>query len=81
MSCDRSQIFDRFYRIPNGDRWKHNGIGLGLTSVKKLSEYLGGSIVVESGNGQTCFTVKFPLIVRERYCSFPVQKLGSISAF
>ncbi|NJN57119.1 MAG: HAMP domain-containing histidine kinase [Leptolyngbyaceae cyanobacterium SL_5_9] len=61
LEGDRSQIFDRFYRIPNGDRWKHNGIGLGLTLVKKLSEHLGGSIVVESGNGQTCFTVKIPI--------------------
>jgi signal transduction histidine kinase len=60
-ASDRSQIFDRFYRIPNGDRWNHKGIGLGLTLVKRLSEHLGGSIVVESDNGQTCFTVEIPI--------------------
>lgn len=56
-----SRIFDRFYRIPNGDRWKHNGIGLGLTLVKKLAEHLEGSVRVESGAGQTCFTVEIPI--------------------
>jgi signal transduction histidine kinase len=55
------RIFDRFYRIANGDRWKHNGTGLGLTLVKKLTEHLGGAIQVESGDGQTCFTVEIPI--------------------
>lgn len=58
---DRSQIFERFYRIPNGDRWKHDGTGLGLTLVKKLTEHLGGTIQVESGAGKTCFTVEIPI--------------------
>ena len=56
-----SQIFAPFYRIPNCDRWKYNGTGLGLTLVKKLTEYLGGSILVESGAGQTCFTLAIPI--------------------
>jgi len=55
------RIFDRFYRIPNGDRWKHNGTGLGLALVKKLTEHLGGVIRVESEAGQTCFTVEIPV--------------------
>lgn len=54
------QIFERFYRIPNSDRWKHIGTGLGLALVKKLVEHLNGSIAVESGHGQTCFTVTIP---------------------
>jgi signal transduction histidine kinase len=56
-----SRIFDRFYRIPNGDRWKHDGTGLGLALVKKLTEHLGGVIQVESEAGQTCFTVEIPV--------------------
>jgi signal transduction histidine kinase len=56
-----SRIFDRFYRIPNGDRWKHDGTGLGLALVKKLTEHLGGAIQVECGDGQTCFTVEIPV--------------------
>ena len=30
------RVFDRFYRIPNNDPWKHGGTGLGLALVKKL---------------------------------------------
>lgn len=58
-----SRIFDRFYRIPNGDRWKHDGTGLGLTLVKKLTEHLGGAIQVDSKAEQTCFTVEIPIDV------------------
>lgn len=56
-----SQIFERFYRIPNRDRWKYDGTGLGLTLVKKLTEHLGGSIQVKSEAGKTCFTVEIPI--------------------
>ena len=30
------RIFDKFYRIPQNDPWKHGGTGLGLALVKKL---------------------------------------------
>lgn len=52
------RIFDKFYRIPNNDPWKHGGTGLGLALVKKLVEQMDGKIQVESTNQQTCFTVK-----------------------
>ncbi len=58
---EHSHIFDRFYRIANGEHWKHDGTGLGLTLVKKLTEHLGGTIQVECGDGQTCFTVEIPV--------------------
>jgi signal transduction histidine kinase len=48
-------IFDRFYRVPSGDPWKQGGTGLGLALVKKLVEYLNGTIQVESHSGRTCF--------------------------
>lgn len=56
-----SRIFDRFYHITNRDRWKHNGTGLGLVLLRKLTEYLGGSILVKSGCGQTSFIVELPI--------------------
>ncbi len=52
-------IFEKFYRIPSPDPWKQGGTGLGLALVKKLVSYLGGSISVHSGNGQTTFTLEF----------------------
>ncbi len=55
------RIFDKFYRVPHLDQWKHGGTGLGLALVLKLTERLGGSIWAESGSGQTCFTVELPL--------------------
>lgn len=48
-------IFDRFYRVPSGDPWRQGGTGLGLALIKKLVEYLNGTIQVESGSGRTCF--------------------------
>ncbi|HEY9883197.1 MAG TPA: ATP-binding protein [Thermosynechococcaceae cyanobacterium] len=65
--CDR--IFDKFYRIPNSDPWKHGGTGLGLALVKKLTELLGGQIHVCSGDGQTTFRLEF------RYGSAAADKL------
>ncbi|MEW5857623.1 MAG: ATP-binding protein [Cyanobacteriota bacterium] len=55
--CDR--IFDKFYRIPNNDPWKHGGTGLGLALVKKFADQLGIRISVESSYGQTTFILKF----------------------
>lgn len=56
---ERSRIFEPFYRLPNGDRYKQGGTGLGLALVKKLVESLNGSIQVESGMGKTCFVIEF----------------------
>jgi PAS domain S-box-containing protein len=56
-----SRIFDKFYRIPNSNPWKHGGTGLGLALVQKLVTYLHGSIRVESANNEICFTVELPV--------------------
>jgi PAS domain S-box-containing protein len=57
--CDR--IFDKFYRIPNNDPWRHGGTGLGLALVKKLVEHLGGTIKVLSENKKTTFVIHLPI--------------------
>jgi PAS domain S-box-containing protein len=56
-----THIFDKFYRIPNNDPWKHGGTGLGLALVKKLVEPLGGSIQASSCDRLICFAVELPL--------------------
>lgn len=58
---EQSRIFEPFYRIPQSDRWQHGGTGLGLALVKKLVEYLQGTIEVTSSQGWTTFTVQLPL--------------------
>lgn len=58
---ERDRIFQAFYRIPNHDPWKYGGTGLGLALIKKLTEYLGGTLEVRSGDRQTHFTIKLPL--------------------
>jgi len=55
------RIFDKFYRVPHGDPWKHGGTGLGLALVKKLMEHLGGTICAESDRKQVRFNLQFPL--------------------
>ncbi|MDJ0703311.1 MAG: MASE1 domain-containing protein [Leptolyngbyaceae cyanobacterium MO_188.B28] len=54
-------IFNKFYRIPGNDPWKHGGTGLGLALVKKLVDHLGAAIWVESALEQTTFTLECPL--------------------
>lgn len=54
------RIFEKFYRIPQSDRWKHGGTGLGLALVKQLVEHMGGNISVNSSDGWTHFQVWLP---------------------
>ncbi len=58
---ERDRIFDKFYRIPNNDPWKHGGTGLGLALVKKMSDHLGAKLSVFSGNQQTSFVLELPI--------------------
>ncbi|MBD0334596.1 MAG: PAS domain S-box protein [Cyanobacteria bacterium Co-bin13] len=53
-----SRIFDKFYRVPNGDPWKQGGTGLGLALVQKLAQHLGGDVRVSCRPNQTAFTVE-----------------------
>ncbi|MDE6682642.1 MAG: HAMP domain-containing histidine kinase [Muribaculaceae bacterium] len=44
-------IFDKFYRVPSGDRYETSGYGLGLFYVKQIIELLGWEIEVTSKPG------------------------------
>jgi signal transduction histidine kinase len=57
---EQIRIFDKFYRVPNTDPWKHGGTGLGLALVKRLVQHVNGKIEVVSQNNWTTFTVYLP---------------------
>lgn len=59
--AELDRIFDKFYRIPSNDPWKHGGTGLGLTLVKRLVEHLQGTITVENVNHCLSFIITLPL--------------------
>jgi len=63
---DRRRIFEKFYRIPRGDRHDTRGYGLGLYFVATAVARHGGS--VEAGGahgGGSIFTVKLPRYGRD----------------
>ncbi len=57
----RTKIFDKFFRIPTGNRHDTKGYGLGLSYVKAIATLHGGSVQVASIPGrQTRFEVRIP---------------------
>ncbi|HHG85267.1 MAG TPA: HAMP domain-containing histidine kinase, partial [Bacteroidetes bacterium] len=54
-------IFDKFYRVEDGDVQSERGFGLGLSYVKLILKAHGGRIGIRSkpGNG-SCFTIFLP---------------------
>ena len=54
-------IFDKFYRIPSGDKHDVRGYGLGLYYARQVVERHGGDITASSHEGKgTTITIKLP---------------------
>ncbi len=62
-ASDVPYIFDRFYRGTHQSVQMPSGTGIGLSFSKRLAGLLGGTIGVESKEGEgSVFTVKLPVI-------------------
>jgi PAS domain S-box-containing protein len=77
-----SSIFAPFSRGRASINRESGGTGLGLAIVKKLVDLLGGSIDVESREGEgSCFTVRLPLALpsaRVLTCTDPSEMPGHV---
>lgn len=63
----RNKIFEKFFRIPGGDRHNIKGYGLGLSYVNHIVRQHEGFIDVKSQLGQgSTFTVNLPYKTSER---------------
>jgi len=58
----QKNLFDKFYRVPHGDVFGQNGLGLGLFYAEQIIKAHHGEISVESELGKgSIFLIKIPL--------------------
>ena len=56
------RIFERFHQVDASSTRVYSGTGIGLALVKELTDWLGGTVAVDSGVGRgSVFTVELPL--------------------
>lgn len=58
----QTQIFDKFYRVPETEHQQVSGTGLGLAIAHSIIEQLGGNLTVQSQEGEgSTFTITLPI--------------------
>ena len=59
---EQQRVFEEFYQLDNPGRDREQGLGLGLSIVKRLTELIGCTISVISSPGRgSCFSLTLPL--------------------
>jgi signal transduction histidine kinase len=67
-----SHLFEEFYRVKTPETQDIPGTGLGLVICKRIVDELGGSIEVESKEGEyTVFTVRLPIAEPGKGIEYP----------
>jgi two-component system phosphate regulon sensor histidine kinase PhoR len=57
----REKIFDKFFRVPHGDKHNVKGYGLGLSYTAHIIAEHNGRVTVEGEEGRgTTFIIKLP---------------------
>jgi signal transduction histidine kinase len=70
------QLFQRFYRAKNADDQHISGMGIGLSIVEEIVSLHGGTVEVQSTEGQgSTFTICLPLL--EQSILPPVRSDGN----
>ena len=71
----KKHIFEPFTQENQGARTHYNGVGLGMSIVKKLVEQMGGGIEIESQIGEgSVVQVTLPIQVDETWSDQPVDE-------
>ena len=71
---DLDRVFERFYRVDRARSRNTGGTGLGLSIVRHVVNSHGGSVSVESVEGQgATFVLRLPLVAAPRAAGPPVE--------
>ena len=77
----KAYIFEPFTQEHQGARTNYNGVGLGMSIVKKLVDQMKGTVAVDSQVGKgSLVQITLPLQADQAWTARPAQEEGSVQA-